>query len=89
MDAVNLEIYFDHAGGILPAKTLANKLVDDGFLVIRRCAKPDRRHIFEILLPTCVSFCKIITNYRSKAITPDQLVRGLLRDGGCVHTNGV
>ena len=81
-DKIDLEIMYDLEGNFLCVERLVKKLHEDGFTVVAHTHSPRKISYLEIILPTCVSFCKIITGFKSYAITPRQFYNHLLSSGG-------
>lgn len=85
--AINIVNYYnlEEAYSAMAVENVALHFITHGFRVVKHShIVYDDRSILHLanLWPSCVSMCKIITGYRSWALTPFQLYKSLLQNGG-------
>ncbi len=86
-EGVNIDKYFDELvpGGYVSVEDVAVSFAEKGMLVVKfEVTAGSKKSIMHIsnLIPTCVTVVKTVIGRPSWEITPYQLYKGLLRDGG-------
>jgi hypothetical protein len=85
--AIRVNTFFNTENANFPVNIdeIVELFKKNGFKVVRhRYCIDDESSILCLsnVWPSCVNLCKSITGYRSRAQTPYQLYKSLLRDGG-------